>query len=172
MEKYLIVPIVKSPHMDSGRIGPKCKQDWYVGLEMAVKLHKDLRSSQIAVITDFTTNGIHEADIYDQALLANGIEDHLIYREGLETIGQIEAAKKIAEEGGQKLVLISTFLHRPRVEYYAGKGVLHRTAWGIPRPKEVIRDILMIPLAPIIRNFGLEERFMKRVTRRRTNGIL
>lgn len=171
-KKYLIVPIVKSPNMDSGRFGPIHLQDWHAGLMTAIKLHRKYEFSEIAVITDFSNGGLHEADIYNNILKENKITTHKIYREGLETISQVEAAKRIANELGFELILVSTFLHFPRVKYYAGKNVTHVSAWGIPRLKEILRDISMIFLAPIIRISGLEKRFVDKVTNRRSKGIL
>ena len=173
MKNFLIVPIPKSPHMDSFRFGPVSWQDWHVGLMMAIRLNRILEGSQIAVITDFADkNGSHEADIYSQILKDNAVNDHFIFKEGFETVGQVEAANRIAKEKGLNLVIISTFLHRPRIGYYAGQGVLHETAWGIPNLKEVFRDIIMIPLAPIIRNCGWEKKFVEIVTTRREKGKL
>lgn len=171
-KNYLIVPIVKSPNMDSGRFGPIHLQDWYIGLKTAIEIHKKYSFSKIAIITDFKTDGLHEADIYKEILDSHKITDYFISREGFETVGQVEAAKRIADEIKHELILVSTFLHFPRVKYYAGKGVLNFSAWGIPRPKEILRDISMIVLAPFLRLTRLENRFVEMIKSRRSKGLL
>ena len=174
MTKKIICPITKSPSKNNtGRIGPINKQDWYQGIEVAIEIHKKTPNSQIAIITNFKPNtDEHEADIYLEILNRRGINNIIIIREGLETIGQIEAAKKLAKKSEADLVLVSTSLHFLRVKYYAGSGVLHKISWGIPRPLEVPRDIILIFLAPLIDVFGIRGIYKDILIKRRGKGLL
>lgn len=170
----LIVPITKSPHI-KGRIGPVELQDWYQGINKAVLLFSRLPNSKILVISNVHISGEeHEADIYQRVLNEKSVEDKdlIIRKECFETIAQIDAIKKIAEEQNYKLVFVSTFLHFPRVWWLArGMNVAHYIAFGIPRPREALTDIVLTFLFPIIDIFGGRIWFQEKVIARRKEKV-
>ncbi len=173
MEKYLIVPVTKSPHK-RGRIGPERLQDWYRGIVRAVSLQHKLKDSKILVLSDVCISGQeHEADIYERTLKKLGVRNDqmIVLHEGLETIKQIEYIRKMAEAGGYKVILVSTWLHGPRVAWLArGMHTRQYVAFGIPRPREALTDIALTFLFPIIDVFGGRKWFKEKVIGRRKEG--
>lgn len=173
MEKYFIVPITKSPHK-RGRLGPVQLQDWYQGVKKAVTLFRRTPNSTVLVISNVhIQEEEHEADIYKKTLSKFNIHDEnlLVVKDCYETIGQIDMIKKIAKEQSYKLIFISTFLHFPRVWWLArGMNVKHCVAFGLPRPREAITDIILSFLFPIIDVLGGRVWFQEKVVGRREEG--
>jgi len=176
-----IVPVTKSPHQ-TGRIGPRRFQDWYRGAVKAREYLGKYHPARILVLSDVHVNGEkHEADLYHKALTDAGVEEHGIevIKEEQETIGQIDRLYKIAEEENAKLVIISTFLHYLRVAWLVWRKrtyrsglveVTHRAAFGIPRPREVITDVILWFVFPVIDLLGGRLWFQRKVSGRRVSG--
>ena len=171
MIRYLIFPLTKSPH--SGRIGSKEGQDWYRGLVIARNMQRDI-GGRILVLSNVQIAGEeHEADLYAEALKELGVKDEyiVVVKEAQETVEQIKIAKEIADRADEKLIVISAFLHYPRVRYLCrGLGVAHRIVFGIPRPREAVTDIILTFLFPVIDLLGLREKFLEKVQNRRIGG--
>jgi hypothetical protein len=173
--KYFILPLEKSPHQ-TGRIGQMESQDWYQGLVRAKNLLEEFPGSKILVVTATQiTDEKPAADLYLEALKKFGVKEENIkvVREGLETIGQIEAAQKVARQEQAKLHVVSTFMHYPRVRWIMrGQGAKHYGVFGIPRPREAVTDIILTFIFPFIDLWGWREKFVKKVTKRREEGRL
>jgi hypothetical protein len=172
--KYIIWPVAKNPA--TGRIGPKKFQDWYRGCVKAVKIEKKLLANgdsvKIAVVS-----AVHikdkpaEADFIFSALEELGAKNIHIDLKSYETIGELEAVQEIAIKENAELIIISTFGHYLRVRWLARKiSAKHFVAFGIPRPKELITDIILTFLFPIIDLLGKRDWFRKKVESRRENG--
>ena len=173
-EKYLILPLTKNPN-PIGRIGPKEKQDWFRGLLKARDLIANLPGSKILIISNvFFPNGDNEADVYINNLKELGVTEEkiIIVRNNFETIGQIETAKKIMNEKKEKMIVISTWLHYLRVRYLFSNchPIKHYIAFGIPRPREILTDITLTFLLPILDFFKLRTWLRKKIEQRRTKG--
>lgn len=98
----------------------------------AVEIAKENKGSTVLVLSDVRIGGgRHEADTYAEALKELGCELIKVVREGQETIGQVEYLKKAAGMLAKKrpdveIILISNFLHFPRVWWLAlGMKVSH-----------------------------------------------
>jgi hypothetical protein len=147
--RTLIVPLSKNPK-PSARIGAREWQDWYVSLAKAVTLLQATPDSRILVLTALwwrDRNGERhtEAGIYQDALAELGVDPSriIVVEEEYETIGQIAAAKRIAEGRGERLAVVSTFWHAARVRrLLAGSGATLTVGpwWGIPHPREIMMD--------------------------------
>jgi len=166
--REVIVLLTKSPLPRKGRFGPKSWQDWYRGCKAAVALALG-HDASILVASAFETEGTPETEFYREILEGMGATDVVVIKEGLETIGQLDAAFKAA--AGRGLVVVSSVFHFPRVWWLCrGKSVRHRVVWGIPRPSEAIVDILLAILFPLIDFFGWRDKFQKRSEGRRVAG--
>ena len=171
--EYLILPLTKGPHT-TGRVGAIDKQDWFNGLVKAKELLAQFPNSKILVLSNVQVAGeVHEAELYYWALKQIGVYDRdiLIVRKAQETIEQIAIAREVAKKEGARLVVISTWLHYPRVRWLmSGMGAEHHVAFGIPRPREAVTDIVLTFLFPLLDLFGKREWFMQKVNERRLSG--
>jgi len=170
--KYLL-PLTKNPD-PKGRFGPKEKQDWYVSLVKTQQIFRELDSAKILIISDVVSNDVNEADTYVSTLKDLGIknEEIVVIRENYETIGQIETAKKFAQEKNDELVVVSTFLHSLRARYlFRGyKPIKHFSVFGIPRPREIFTDIVLTFGLPLLDFLGLRNWFKRKIDQRRSGG--
>ncbi len=177
MSGYLLLPLTKSA-WPRGRIGPEWVQDWYRALVKAVSLQQRYRPSIILVASAFHPRSeIPEVDTYSRALRQFGLtpeQDFYVVRQGHETTGQIKFASEEADRRGQKLVIITTWLHYPRVLCLlrGRKDVILYGAFGVPRPYEAVTDVALWFLFPIICAIGFRDRFLALVARRRMAGKL
>jgi hypothetical protein len=130
--------------------------------------------SIVYIISNLQVEGYeHEADTYVSALWELGVPPnrYVVIREGLETIEQLHCANELA--WGNKLVVVSTMLHYPRVRWicwWDGIKAEHHVAWGIPRPAEALRDIAQWILFPLIDVLGLRDPFKTWTRGRRKAG--
>jgi hypothetical protein len=157
----LVVPLGKSPQ-PPGRIGPMEWQDWYRELEMAVDIAEKSPDSEILVLSNLHFPGLEpEADYYTRMLYLLGAETVRKVRDGYQTSDQIDRAFEMAEQENKDLILISSVLHYPRVQWliwrHPNKKMLkvrHLAAWGLPRPMEGVSDIVATFLYPVIDLLG------------------
>lgn len=169
-----ILPLTKSPH-PQGRIGSQKNQDWYRALVKTRVLFFKFSPAKILIISDVLLPGnIHEADIYIKTLKSLGFTDNdiVLMKEAHETIGQIETAKKFAQEKNDELIVVSTFLHSLRAKYlFRGyKLIKHFSVFGIPRPREIFTDIILTFGLPLLDFLGLRNWFKRKINQRRSGG--
>ena len=177
MNGTIIVPIIKSPH-SKGRIGPEKFQDWFRGLKKAVSIA--IKSDgEILVISDAQyTNQSHESNLYCKALAKLSQVRHRVIRNGRETTEQVDLSFKLAEVEKKELVFISTFFHYPRVQWLIWRckskklKVSHYISFGIPRPREMLTDIVLAFMFPLIDILGGRQLFIRAVNKRRIEGKL
>lgn len=168
-----LLPLTKGPAA-KGRIGPREWQDWYRSLVLTKKLMPRYQPCSVAILSNFQVAGeMHEVYFYLEALEELSIPDVVVIREAYETMGQLEYAFEMARRERVNLVVISTWLHFPRVWWLCrGMGVKHHVAWGIPRPSLAAADIFLTFALPALDLLGLRKWFKKRLERRRTSGKL
>lgn len=167
----LICLLPKSPVPRRGRIGPVHFQDWYRSCVLATQLAKELKGT-VLVPTAFTSMGESEADVYLSALRELGADVQIV-RRGFETVEQLDVAVEAAER--KSLIIVSTFLHFPRVWWLTRgkKNVSHRVVYGgLPRPKGVIADLILIIIFPVIDLLGWRKNFLSFLEQRRKRGQL
>ena len=168
-EKTSVVVIPKSP-WSQGRIGPRELQDWYRGCILAAKIVNSAPNYHVVVASGFKNGEYIETEFYHK-ILCEMVSKEKIYTisYGVETISQLDAFFSQRYDG--KIIVISTFLHFPRVWWLCrGKGVKHKVVFGIPRPKEMIADIILTFVFPIIDILGMRQWFLKKVSARRESG--
>lgn len=172
---YVIYPVSKSPY-PTGRVGAVEKQDWYRGLVKARELSQRLPNSRILIVSATRILG-EKSDVWMylaglQSLNVAG-DQKVVLDLGHETVGQIEAAVAYASQVGGKLVVVSTFLHYPRVRWICrGITAEHHIVFGIPRPREVLTDLALMVLFPVIDILGGRDWFVRKVRARRERGRL
>lgn len=174
--KTLIVPLTKSPNKN-GRYGDVYKQDWYRGIKKAKDLALLLPFSSICFLSNFACDKQSEMEIYCNAASDIGISETLLRKipYGYETIGQVEYAGELAKQENAKIIFISTLSHFPRVWWIckrAGITAQHKIVFGIPRPMEIITDIVLIFLYPVIDLLGKKSWFQNKLIQHRKEGKL
>ena len=169
--KY-IFPLPKSPWPE-GRVGPREQQDWYRAAIKAGRMQASAPDSKILLVSATKVEGT-KGDLFYYGELFDRSAPHVVSIEaGLETVTQLGAAEWAAKKAEAKLVVISTWLHYPRVRWLCrGKNFEHHWVFGIPRLKEVKNDVLLIFLFPLIDILGLRAWFLRRVLERREGGKL
>ncbi|GEM_PF-1076203 len=175
---YLLLPLTKGP-CAKGRIGPNVLQDWWGSMVLTQRLQRKYGWGQygpppVLILSNLQVAGErHEADIYIEAAEELGITNLVVVREAYETMGQLEYALELARRERLKLVVISTWLHFPRVWWLCrGRNVKHHIAGGIPRPSLAVADIILTFAFPILDILGLRGWFRQRLERRRVKGNL
>lgn len=174
----LIAPITKSPLPITGRIGPVNRQDWYRTAEKAVAIQRHASNSKILVVTGFFSRQDErfEADCYESTFVNNlGVspEDICVVKRGIDTASQVRFIAETADALDADLVMVSTFAHHLRVRWHARNvRARHEIAWGIPRPRELLTDLVLTIADPFIEIFGLGKWFGDRIEARRKRGVL
>lgn len=169
----MIFILTKSAVPEKGRFGPTYLQDWF---KCCVKAHSLMApNDKIFITSAFRPGGEWEAEVYKKTLLGLGVpETQLeIRHQGLETTEQLEAIYAMAKKEEAEIVLISTFLHFPRVWWLTrGKEIKHSVLFGIPRPIEACTDIILAILYPLIDLLGFQKKFLAYTKTRRKKGKL
>jgi hypothetical protein len=168
--KQKIVILTKSPWPE-GRIGKEENQDWFKQCIIASRLKNEM--NEIIVTSSTKVGELTERYYYFDAMLRLGIRIK-IFDKGCETISQLEEIKKIA--GESEFFLIVTWTHFFRVKYLLKQMEMPNasiiTAWGIPRPKELVTDVILTIASPIMYWFNLTEKFLNYTNARRASGKL
>jgi len=179
--KYIVWPVAKNPVQ--GRFGPASLQDWYRGCALASKIQKILdkkgNTAKIAVVTATHITGHRsERDMMLWALRSTGVqEQHLILDgEAYETVGELEKVFGVARREKSRVVVVSTFGHYMRVAWLLwstkNRGLVasHKIAFGLPRWRELVTDLILSAVFPIIDLLGGREWFKDKVVARRKSG--
>ena len=168
-EKTVICLLPESP-WSKGRIGPEKWQDWYRGCLLAAKITNGTKNCFIIMPSGFKKDEYVETEFYHKILCDMVPEEKIkTIFQGSETISQLDAFFNQKYDG--KIIIVSTFLHFSRVWWLCrGKGVKHKVVFGIPRPKEMIADIILTFVFPIIDILGMRQWFLKKVSARRESG--
>lgn len=174
--KEIILAIVTKSPWPEGRYGPLEWQDWIRACIDAALWKKAMPKAQIVVpCATQPVVGPPEVEYYVQAFRGLGYEIEAI-REGYETLAQIKIFGRLAKERNADLVLFTTWTHYPRVVWICWRcGVKARkfvVAWGIPRPREALTDLVNTFLYPALDLCGLQKWFKDKVIKRRLKGKL
>jgi hypothetical protein len=151
----------KSPRPKKGRIGPDRWQNWYHACVLTViSLLKDSSVVGVLIPSEFAVDEVLETDFYQKVFRALGLGSDQIatIQEGAETMGQLNAALKYAQEKELNLIVvwacrehywrwrfIKDWLEVPKGMDIANiEHVINTT--GFSRPKEFLTDLAAIPL--------------------------
>ncbi len=168
MPKY-ILPLLKSPN-PAGRVGPRRWQDWYVSCYRATLLAQG-SNTIVLVVSGFIESHFDEAECYKKALEESGVANIVLIREGMETIGQLESALGRLN-WDDSLTVIASLPHWPRVWWltHHDARVQRQIVVGIPRPKELVTDLILAIAFPMIDSIGLRGWWLGRIESKRAKG--
>lgn len=166
----------KSPFPE-GRIGPERMQDWFGQCVLAIKLAEALdEETEIITSSEFQTDeGVSDETQYEKIIKYRFNENLGILSQGRESVGHITAMSEYAKKQQAKFILVVTWVHYPRMLWVAFRehvDVDLRIAFGIPRPKEMVTDVILTFLYPVLDLMGLKQKFLERVGARRVTGKL
>jgi hypothetical protein len=182
-EKLLCLPLSKSVWPE-GRIGPWQLQDGYRIVKKAVELANDKKSDGTLLLTATKPKDSIKSEL-DYMFEVTAIEDlksgHLyVTSKCFDTPSQIDYAIKLADLSGYgKLLILCSPLHYLRVKWIVARipidsdlKISCKVVFGIPRPKEVVTDIILTFIYPIIDTLGLDTWFRSWTEKRRLDGLL
>lgn len=171
--KTIIGILTKSPH-PKGRIGKVESQDWYIQCKQAALLHGKISNSQIVITSALQVKDALPEEKYYTDVLNHLGPNYISLGKGVETIEQLRIFKEYIEKNNSVLILLVTWTHFLRVKWLVYRVNLpickYIISWGIPRPKELITDIILTFVYPIIDLIGKGEWFRRRVVDRREGG--
>jgi hypothetical protein len=182
-KKLLCLPLSKSVWPE-GRIGPWQLQDGYRIIEEAVKLANNENSDGTLLLTATKPKDSPKSEL-DYMLEVTAVEDlklgHLyVVSRCFDTPSQIDYAIKLANLSGYgKLLILCSPLHYLRVKWIISRipidtdlEISCKMVFGIPRPKEVITDLILTFMYPIIDTLGCDTWFRSYTEKRRSRGSL
>ena len=183
MSRVIIVPVIKSPH-SSGRVGTRKMQDWFRGVKKSVFISQKIDGEILVISNAKYLNQQHEVDLYKEALSELGLVNPRVVHEGYETIEQVVQSFELASAEKKDLIFISTFTHFPRVWWLVASCKRHykkigapikarnSVVFGIPRPREMLTDMVLAIIFPLVDILGGRKLFLRMVNRRRLKGKL
>lgn len=172
--KTIIVPLTKSAWM-KGRIGKMEKQDWFLGLKKALILRDTITDSEVIIVSNVKIPyQPSEIEMYRMAAKKLGAEKIRMVSECFDTISQIDWSFQTAKKENGRLIFISTWTHWLRVQWILlrlkQRVVKHLICWGRPRPRELLTDLILTFLFPMIDMLGMRKKFLDTVKKRRLAG--
>lgn len=177
MKQQIISILGKAPIPKKGRYGKKESQDWYKSCEvLAHEMRKDDQAIAL-ILTGLEIGGEKEMDYYHDTLSKLGVPKERIISiyEGLETMHQLIRSAEIAKEQDRELVIVLTAVHIIRSKflcYVLGIKARFLAAHGIPRPRDVMSEIILLPLYPLFFSSRFRAWFLRLTIERRKKGKL
>lgn len=182
-EKTLCLPLSKSLWPD-GRFGPWRLQDGYRIVKEAVILANNRETDGTLLLTATEPKDSPKSEL-DYMLEVTASEDlrsgHLyVVSQCFDTPSQISYAIRLAKLSDYgKLLILCSPLHYLRVRWIVSRmptdldlEITCNMVFGIPRPKEVITDLILIFIYPIIDTLGCDTWFRSYTEKRRSRGLL
>ncbi|MBC7981516.1 YdcF family protein [Candidatus Parcubacteria bacterium] len=176
------LPLSKSSWLE-GRIGPEKYQDCFRLVKNSIDLLNEKKVDKIVLLSDFKSKQSNKSEleyIVEICKRFNVADDKLyIEKYGYDTLSQIKFSLGFCSKNGDDLLILSSATHYPRVwwiTYRLNKkynvNVAHKIAWGIPRPRDAVFDIVLMFAYPVLDLFGLSEWFTNHMKVRRDKGYL
>ena len=178
----ICLPLSKSSWLE-GRIGPEKYQDCFRLIKDSIDLLNAKKIDKIVLLSDFKSKQSTRSEleyIIDLCERFSVPKDKLFIKKyGYDTFSQLQFTLELCKATKDELLVISSATHYPRVcwiTYRLNKKynikVIHMIAWGIPRPRDAIFDILLIVAYPILDLLGFSSWFTKHMKVRRDKGYL
>jgi len=149
---------------------------WYRECMKALELVDVLTDSKIIVASSVKIGSKKEIDCYRFAFRRLGIENSSVefFDYGFETISQLDFAFVMAQKRNEELIIISTLFHFPRAWWLSRNcpvKIKHKIVFGITDIKEVLVDIALDFIFPIIDVLGCRKWFQNLTIERRQSGL-
>jgi len=183
--RIAVCPIPKSPWMKGSswikdRVGKVIYQDWYRALVKSVNLirqyERERHEVSALVVGEFENKdiGYEDSSFYKAQLKRLEINESkiIVLKRGVETIGQLDVIQGWAELKETMVVIVCSPFHWPRIWFETRKNgwIAREWAWGIPRPYEMVTDLVLSIIYPIAVWTGNKERLLSVFTKRRYKG--
>lgn len=175
------LPLSKSSWIE-GRIGQEKYQDYYRIVKIAIDFLNDNKVDKIILLTDFKSNKAIKSELQNIIDICNKYrfdKEKLYVKEyGYDTLSQVKYTLDLCIKDKQDLLIVSSFTHYPRVRWIAWRmnknkiNIKHKIGWGIPRLSDVVFDIVLIFIYPIVDLLGYSDSFTKHMKIRRDKGYL
>jgi hypothetical protein len=169
-----IVAILPKNPYPKGRFGLLRYQDWYRQCKLAVDASLELDAS-IVTSSSFQREGCQsDNDCYSEAVRSLGGQITTLSKGG-ETFSQLLSMVGYAREESARLVLVVTWTHYLRARWICWRENIPAefiVAWGIPLPRDIPTDVVMLVLYPVLDLLGLKNLFVERLNKRRSSGKL
>ena len=172
--KTILAIVTKSP-WPKGRIGRIERQDWYQTCVMASYMHRTILDSEVVVSSATRVDGADNEEEYYKKIMCSLNTPLVALGKGNETIVQLKLFKEMATTESAKLILLTTWSHYLRVLWLCWRQKVKAeiiAVKGIPRPTELITDIILTFVYPLVDICGLEKWFIRKVVNRRVKGKL
>jgi hypothetical protein len=177
----IYLPLSKSTWIE-GRIGPEKYQDYFLIVKKSINLLKN-KSGQILLLSDFKSKQAKNSELENMINICKSFnvnESRIIVKKyGYDTLSQIEFSLDLCKETKNDILIISSLLHYPRVRWITYRinkkyniYVEHKMALGIPRVNDLVFDIVLMFVYPVIDMFGYSEKFTNHMKIRRDKGYL
>lgn len=176
MTRY-VVPINKVPYPQR-RLFPKKRewQNWYRIDERVALWSKRYPDAKVPILTSFKLAGEIEPEsaIHARTLAELGVRPELLRFEDniLDTIDQVDRLRKIvAEDGSEILVVVCDPLQFLRVRWLCRDlKFKYEIVWGLPNMQELVTDLLLAIIFPIVDTLGYGKKFSDWSRSRRLKG--
>ncbi len=178
----IYLPLSKSSWPE-GRIGKEKYQDYFKIVKSSIDELNKKGLGKILLLSDFKSKkaSISELDCMINICKKQNINnDNLIIEEyGYDTLSQLKFAFNLCKQRNESLLIVSSITHYPRVFWISWRlnkkykiDVKNKIGLGIPRLHDVLFDIPLMFIYPIIDILGFSENFSLTIKRRRNSGIL
>lgn len=178
----IYLPLSKSSWPE-GRIGKEESQDYFKIVKLAIDLSNENKDDKILLLSNFKSkhSSISELDcMINICKKYNVNDDKLIIEEnGYDTLSQLKFTFDLCKQKNEDLIIISSLTHYPRASWICRRlnkkykiNYKNKIGFGIPRFHDVLFDIPLMFLYPIIDLLGFSQNFSLTVKRRRSNGNL
>ncbi|MBC7981446.1 YdcF family protein [Candidatus Parcubacteria bacterium] len=176
------LPLSKSSWLE-GRVGPPKYQDCFRLVKNSIDLLNAGKVDTILLLSEFKSKQSTKSELEYIAGVCekfNVDKDKLHIEEyGYDTLSQIKFTLDLCSKNKDDLLILSSATHYPRVRWIAYRenkklkvNVAHKIAWGIPRPRDAVFDIVLIFAYPVVDLLGYSERFTNHMKIRRDKGYL
>lgn len=178
---FYCLPLSKSSWIE-GRIGPEKYQDYYRIVKISIDFLNSNNVNKIILLSDFKSKQAKKSEMENMIDICNKYninrEKLYIKEYGYDTLSQIKFTIDLCVEASQNILIISSLTHYPRVRWIAWRvnknriKIKHKVGLGIPRIRDVIFDIGLIFIYPLLDLLGFSNHFTKHIKVRRDKGYL
>ncbi len=182
----IYLPLSKSSWIE-GRIGKEKYQDYFQIVKKSIYLinknKKNETLDKILLLSDFKSKKAEKSELDNMINICDkfkvDIENLIIEKYGYDTLSQLRYTFDFCKKNNNDLTIISSLTHYPRVVWISWKlnkkykiKYKNKIGFGIPRIHDVVYDIVLIFIYPIIDLLGYSEKFSSIIQRRRNKGFL
>lgn len=176
------LPLSKSSWLE-GRIGPEKYQDCFRLIKISIDLLNKNKVNKILLLSEFKSKQSKKSELEYIVELCKrfNVSDESLHIEkyGYDTLSQLRFTLDLCSKNNDELLILSSPLHYPRVRWTTYRlnkkykvKVSHKIAWGIPRPGDIVFDICLMFIYPVVDILGFSKWFTEHVKIRRDKGYL